>query len=147
MVSSKYKNAYKEVLEMIKYLPPKELCKIPEEKIEYFQKNQNIDYDFSFDISIPLEKQNISREANAIILKLFNDYFISDKQKENLLKILDINEAEYLENQRKKYNPDNIFNNTEMENNEKINSDNLPTQVNKKNIFMKIIEYFKNKER
>ena len=85
MISLRYKNAYKEVLEIIKYLPPKEVYKIPKEKIEYLKRNQNEDYDFNFDVSIPLEEQRISREANAIILNLFNDYFISDKQKEKFL--------------------------------------------------------------
>lgn len=151
MISLRYKNAYKEVLEIIKYLPPKDLYKIPKEKIEYFKRNQNEDYDFNFDVSIPLEKQKISREANAIILNLFNDYFISDKQKEKFLKILDINENEYQQKQRENYNPDNIFNNYEAINNEKKDTRNLPVEVNKKNIFMKIIEYLKkfllNKER
>ena len=151
MISLRYKNAYKEVLEIIKYLPPKDLYKIPKEKIEYFKRNQNEDYDFNFDVSIPLEKQKISREANAIILNLFNDYFISDKQKEKFLKILDINENEYQQKQRENYNPDNIFNNYEAINNEKKDTRNLPVEVNKKNIFMKLIVYLKkfllNKER
>ena len=34
MVSQRYKNAYKEVLEIIKYLPEKDLYKIPKEKIK-----------------------------------------------------------------------------------------------------------------
>ena len=39
MISLRYKNAYKEVLEIIKYLPPKEVYKIPKEKIEYLKRN------------------------------------------------------------------------------------------------------------
>ncbi len=152
MINLRYKNAYKEVLEIIKYLPPKDFCKIPKEKIEYFQRNQNIDYDFCLDASIPLEKQKISREANAIILNLFKEYFIADKQKVNLLKLLDINEKEYNEKQKEKYNPDNIFDNSEKIDNEKSDSKNLPTEVYKENIFIKIIQYLKrffnkNKER
>ncbi len=140
MISLRYKNAYKEVLEIIKYLPPKEVYKIPKEKIEYLKRNQNEDYDFNFDVSIPLEEQRISREANAIILNLFNDYFISDKQKEKFLKILDINENEYKEKQRENYNPNNIFNNSEKSDNEKTDSENLSNKVDKKDTFAKRIK-------
>ena len=148
MKNQKYRNAYKEVLEIIKYLPEKELHRIPKEKIEYFVRNQNKDYDFNFDVAIPLEEQNISREANAIILNLLNDYFFSDKQKEKLAIILDNNERKYQEKQREKYNPDNIFKNKETINyyqisNEESNSNNLPIEVNEKNIFMKVIGFFK----
>lgn len=148
MVSQRYKNAYKEVLEIIKYLPEKDLYKIPKEKIKYFEKNQNIDYEFKFDASIPLEEQNISREANAIILNLFNDYFLSDKQKEKLASILDSNEKKYQEKQRETYNPDNIFKNKETINYYQINSEtsnlnDLPIEVNENNILMKVIRYFK----
>ncbi len=140
MISLRYKNAYKEVLEIIKYLPPKDFYKIPKEKIEYLKRNQNEDYDFNFDVSIPLEEQRISREANAIILNLFNDYFISDKQKEKFLKILDINENEYKEKQRENYNPNNIFNNSEKSDNEKSDSENLSNKVDKKDTFAKRIK-------
>lgn len=143
MQNLRYRNAYKEVLEIIKYLPQKDFYKIPKEKIEYFKRNQNINHEFNFDISIPLENQNISRETNAIILNLFNDYFISDNQKEKLINILKSNEIKYQEKQKEKYNPDNIFNNSELINDEEQDSIKLPVSINKKGIFSKIIEYLK----
>lgn len=143
MQNLRYRNAYKEVLEIIKYLPQKDFNKIPKEKIEYFKINQNINHEFNFDISIPLENQNISRETNAIILNLFNDYFISDNQKEKLINILKSNEIKYQEKQKEKYNPDNIFNNSELINDEEQDSKKLPVSINKKGIFAKIIEYLK----
>lgn len=148
MISQSYKNAYKEVLEIIKYLPKKDLYKIPKDKIEYFKRNQNVDYEFNFDVSIPLEEQKISREANAIILNLFNEYFISDNQKETLASILDFNEKEYQENQIGKDNIEDIFNNRKAINDNQINneesiSNDLPILVNKSNIFMKLIRYLK----
>lgn len=143
MQNLRYRNAYKEVLEIIKYLPQKDFNKIPKEKIEYFKRNQNINHEFNFDISIPLENQNISRETNAIILNLFNDYFISDNQKEKLINILKSNEIKYQEKQKEKYNPDNIFNNSELINDEEQDSKKLPVSINKKGIFAKIIEYLK----
>ena len=46
-----YPKAYKEVLEIIKYLPKEEYERIPKEKIEFFEKNCDKEYNFIFDIS------------------------------------------------------------------------------------------------
>ena len=127
MISQKYKDAYKEVLEIIKYLPENELSKIPKSKIEYFQRNQNLDHIFYFDTSIALEEQNISREANAIILNLINDYFFNAEKKEKLAKILEINENNYQEKQLEKYNPDNLF--KKRSNIIKNYNDNIPEET------------------
>lgn len=145
MLSIKYRNAYTEVLEIIKYLPKKELCKIPEEKIEYFERNKNSDYIFKFDVSVALEKQNISRETNAIILNLFNDYFLTEEKQKKIQNILEENEKIYIENQRQKYNPDNLFNSKENSNKqENIEETNkLPIEIKRENIFIKITNFIR----
>ena len=79
---------------------------------------------------------------------MFNDYFLSDKQKEKLVSILDSNEKKYQEELRETYNPDNIFKNKETINYYQINSEtsnlnDLPIEVNENNILMKVIKYFK----
>lgn len=79
-----YKRAYTEVIEIIKYFPNEEYAKIPLEKINYYKENMDKDYNFKINPNIELEKQNISREANAILVTLFNDYFATDRQKEIL---------------------------------------------------------------
>ena len=145
MINQKYKNAYKEILEILKFMPKDELSKIPEEKIEYFEKNKNADYNFVFDSSVSLEEQNISREAKAIILNLYNDYFLSDNQKEKLSDILRLNEKKYQEKQREKYNPNDIFKENKdtssiQLDNEIVDNKNLPVEIeSNNNIFKKII--------
>ncbi len=148
MISQKYKDAYKEVLEIIKYLPENELSRIPKEKIEYFRRNQNENHVFNFDGSIALEEQNISREANAIILNLINDYFFNDEKREKLAQLLKSNENEYQEELREKYQYDHIFQNkaNELKNdNEDINNENKTEMIKyeKKNFFEKIFEKIK----
>ena len=68
-----YKRAYTEVLEIINYFPAEEYAKIPNEKIEFYKENMDKEYDFHINPNIDLEKQNISREANAILITLFDD--------------------------------------------------------------------------
>ena len=111
MISIKYKNAYKEVLILLNHISKEEYSKIPKEKISYMMENQNDEYAFEYDKTLPLNEQNISREANAIILNLFDLYFASDIQKEKLRKILKSNELKYEKAKLEKYNPDNIFKN------------------------------------
>lgn len=109
MINNKYSKAYTEVLEIIKYFPKKEYEKIPVEKIEFYKKNKDNDYVFKINPQIDLSEQNISEEANAIIVNLFTDYFATEEQKNKINKILDLNQEKKEIEKRQKYNPDNIF--------------------------------------
>ena len=81
MENNVYAKAYSEVLEIIKYFPKNEFLKIPKEKILFFETYKDKNYDFKIDPKISLEKQNISEEANAIIIILYRDYFATESQK------------------------------------------------------------------
>lgn len=109
MINNKYAKAYKEVLEIIKYFPEEEYNKIPKDKIEYFTNNMDNSYEFIINPSIDLSEQNISKEANAIIVMLFQEYFATEKQKEKIKEILKLNEKKSEQDKREKYNPDDLF--------------------------------------
>lgn len=149
MISKNYSKAYTEVLEILKYLPKNEYDKIPHERIQFFEDNKDYSYNFKIDPQIPLDKQNISIEANSIIVMLFRDYFASETQKEKLKVILKQNEDKYQEEIRNKYNPDDIFGNkkdkiTTFSSNKEIENNNLPIEVKRENFFKKFITYIKN---
>jgi len=109
MINENYAKAYTEVLEIIKYLPHEELDRIPKEKIDFFERNKDKFYKFNISLEKPLSEQNISIEANSVIITLFRDYFATDIQREKLKNILEQNEMRYQEELREKYNPDDIF--------------------------------------
>lgn len=92
MLDMKYKKAYTEVLEVLKHLSPEEFAKIPKEKIDYYEKNQDKYYAFEIDPAIPIERQKLSKEANAILVSLFLDYFLNDTQKAGIEKMLKDND-------------------------------------------------------
>lgn len=142
MNDGKYSRAYTEVLEILKYLPKNEYEKIPKEKIEFFERNKDKSYNFFIKPQIELEKQNISIEANSIIITIFRDYFASELQKEKLKIILEQNENKYQEQLREKYNPDNIFKYKKQEIENK-NANNLPVVKKEENYFIKFINYIK----
>lgn len=148
-MNNNYAKAYTEVLEILKYLPTEELEKIPNEQIEFYQKNCDTEYKFEFDMAKPIEEQKTLKETNAVIVLLFRDYFATDRQKEKLEKILLQNEAKHEKELHEKYNPDEIF--------KKETGDNLGQQVQEqtlalveikkdniiKEIFKKIINFIK----
>lgn len=143
-----YKRAYTEVIEIIKYFPNEEYAKIPLEKINYYKENMDKDYNFKINPNIELEKQNISREANAILVTLFNDYFATDRQKEILNNLLKQNQQILEELKQEKYNPSNLFmqSKTQQQNTVTIqenNSENSLIEI-KENFFTKFTNFIKN---
>ena len=143
MVNSTYAKAYKEVLEIIKYFPEEEYNKIPKEKIEFYEVNKDQNYQFVINPKIDLSEQNISKEANAIIVTLFQDYFATEEQKEKIKEILELNEKKSEQEKREKYNPDDIFKEINKDN-ERAVKNNLPIEIKKYNFFKIFIDYIKN---
>ena len=117
MINSKYAKAYTEVLEIIKYFPKEEYNKIPKEKIEFYKNNMDIDYNFTINPEIDLSEQNISPEANAVIINLFTECYATENQKVKIKQILDLNQEKEEQEKREKYNPNDIFNKPEKEKN------------------------------
>ena len=109
MINNTYSKAYTEVLEIIKYFPKEEYVKIPKEKIEFYKNNMDKYYVFTINPVIDLSEQNISQEANAIIVNLFRDYYATEEQKIKIEEILELNQKKEEQEKRKIYNPDNIF--------------------------------------
>lgn len=145
MIKETYARAYTEVLEMLKYLPYEELNRIPKEKIDFFERNKDNYYKFKISLEKPLAEQNISIEANSVIITLFRDYFATDKQREKLKNILEQNEMSYQEEIREKYNPDNLFKRQEQEKNaEEVVTNQVALVEYKESIFKKIINKIKN---
>lgn len=109
MINNTYAKAYTEVLEVIRHFPKEEYSKIPAEKIEFYKTNMDKDYTFTINPEIDLAEQNISQEANAIIVNLYTDYFATEEQKIKIKEILDLNQKKEEQEKREKYNPDDIF--------------------------------------
>jgi hypothetical protein len=85
MVKTEYANAYKEVLEILKYVSKEDFNKIPTEKIKMFSQYANYDYKFEYDPAITLKEQNVSDIAQTIIAILFRDYWATDEQRKIII--------------------------------------------------------------
>lgn len=147
-MNNKYAKAYTEVLEILSHFSKEEYSRIPKEKIEFYKNNMDTNYEFKINPQIDLFEQDISEEANAIMISLFRDYFATEKQKEKLKILLYQNQNIQEQEKAKKYNPNNLFENKKQQDiKENIATTQYAMIKYKKNIFKdiinKIFSYFK----
>ena len=143
-MEDKYPKAYKQVIEILKYVPQESVDKIPKEMIKTFKINMDDKYDFKIDISKSFEEQDIFEETKAILANIFRDYWATPEQKERILE-KEKNDREIEENiKREKYNPDNLFKKKQkvIQQNEEIQN-NLPVEIKKEKFYKKIINFMK----
>ena len=121
-----------------------------------------------YDENKTIKEQPISREANAVIISIYMNYFANEKQKGIINEILKQNSINAENEKKEKYDTNNIFskenninsNNTNNQNNsengssiedssnendKKDTSENLPIEINdkKENFIKKIINKIK----
>ena len=90
-------------------------------------------YNFTINPEIDLSKQNISKEANAIMVNLFKEYFATEEQKTKINEILELNQKKSEKEKREKYNPEDIFKNKES----KVSKENVSLIERKETFFTK----------
>ena len=137
-----YSIAYKEVIEILKYIPKEDYDKIPKEKIKLFELKANKNHHFVYNSNLTLDEQNVSKRGKAIIAILFRDYWATDMQREKILARQAYERQKIEEQKNIKYNPDNIFKN-KIKSEFEINNI-LPTEIRKENLFNKFVSYLKN---
>ena len=111
MIDSRYANAYKEVLEILKHIPIEDYNKISKNKIELFETNASKDYVFNYNPSKTLEEQEVSNIAKGIIILLFRDYWATEIQKNKIIAKQNYDRMKLEEEKKEKYNTNNIFSN------------------------------------
>ncbi len=105
----KNKIAYAEVYSFIELLPPSEYNKIPKDIIDYINWNRDYSYNFKYDPTKTVDEQNLSKEARAIILKIYLDYFANTEKKFKIKEILKLNQKKAEQEKKLRYNPENLF--------------------------------------
>ncbi len=142
-----YSKAYKEVIEILKFVPKESVEKIPQTMIDTFKTKMDKDYDFIVDINKSFEEQDLLDETKAILANIFRDYWATPYQKERIEAKERYDRQKMEEEKRTRYNVD-IFKRNEntveqevTENTDKNN--NLPIKAKKENFLKKIIIFFK----
>lgn len=140
-----YQKAYKEILEILKYVPEESVKKIPQEMRDMFEKEQLKTYDFQIDTSKTFEEQELLEETKAILANIFRDYWATPYQKEKIEIKEKYDRQQSEEQKRKRYNPNDLFKNKNNRNPDFEKLSNLPIEVKKESFFKKIINFFKKK--
>ena len=145
MKDNLYAKACTEVLEILSHFSEEDFSKIPSDKIEFFEKNKDKDYEYKIDPDVDLSKQYISDEANAIIVGLYKEYFATEHQKNVIDDILKHNQV--LEDREKsvKYNPDDLFKDKEeikFDNNVDDEYDAITDLIERKESFLEKLKRF-----
>lgn len=142
-----YSKAYKEVIEILNYVPQESVNKIPQTMLDTFKAKMDKSYNFQVDIDKSFEEQNLLDETKAIFANIFRDYWATPYQKEIIEAKEKYDRQKAEEEKKAKYNPDDIFNKgNKMDIEEKIeesNTNNLPVEVKKEKFFEKIVNFFK----
>ena len=109
---TEYGVAYKEVLEILKYLPKEDYKKIPKSDIKLFETKASKDYYFNYNPDKTLDEQKVSKLAKGILANLIRDYLVNKKQKEKIISVQKLYREKLEMEKRKKYNTEDIFNNS-----------------------------------
>ena len=86
-----YSKACTEVIEILKFFPKSQYEKIPLKEIEYYMKNSDKQYKFTFDPNIPFEEQKILRTTYAILVTIYRDFFLTHEKRSVLKDVLILN--------------------------------------------------------
>lgn len=130
--------AYKEIYEILRIFPQELVAKIPQEKIDFFYNNMDINYEY--DISVDtFDGQTMLEETKAILTILFRDYWATPAQREKILGYENSIRNKLEEKTRMKYNPDNLFKKKESQNDVEEQIEQMAMVEYKENIFKRII--------
>ena len=138
---TEYGVAYKEVLEILKYLPKEDYKKIPKSDIKLFETKASKDYYFNYNPDKTLDEQKVSKLAKGIMANLIRDYLVNKKQKEKIISVQKFYREKLEMEKRKKYNTEDIFNNSKKT--IELETEGKANLIKKEKWYEKIFKIFK----
>ena len=130
--------AYKEIYEILKIFPQELVSQIPQETIDFFHNNMDTNYEY--DISVDtFDGKTMLEETKAILTILFRDYWSTPTQKEKILSYENTAKNRIEEENKIKYNADNLFKNRNLQKKNEKQIEETAIIEYKESIFKKII--------
>lgn len=107
---------YSEVYSILNMLGESYIKKLPTSLFKMVKEERKQDYNPIYDTKVNLEQQNIKRESLSMIALFHHNYWCNSDEEKNELKILfKTNEEKHQAEIREKYNQDNIFKNSSIQ--------------------------------
>ena len=135
-----YKKAYKEVVEILKFVSKENVDKIPKEMLDMFEEEQDKEYNFKVDTTKSFEEQLLLEETKAIFSNIFRDYWANYYQRKVIIEKENMDRIKWEE---EKYDPKDLFKNNQKNFNKQNNNDKVDvnlTVIKKENSFKKLID-------
>ena len=132
MIDSIYKNAFKEVYEILENTDTELIEKIPNKFIEFLNSNMNVNYQTNINKDIDIDKQKLLPETEAVLALIYRSYWITNEEIED--------------NKKRKYKDiSEIFKNSKSIEKVTINNDLMvvPKESFIKKLFKKLLRRFK----
>lgn len=138
-----YSKAYKEVIEILNFVPKESVEKIPKTMIDTFKTKMDKNYEFKVDINKSFEEQNLLDETKAIFANIFRDYWATQDQQERIKAKEKYDRQKLEEEKRGKYKHEDIFKKEENLFDKTKDNSNLSIEVKKEKFYEKIIRFFR----
>lgn len=143
-MEEKYHKAYKEVIEILKYIPQESVNKIPKTMLKTFEDKMDKNYIFNVDTNKTFEEQNLLEETKVIFAIIFREYWATPYQKERIISKEKYDRQKIEIEKFNRYNPNDIFKkrikNNEIIEKEQQASSELPVKYNEK-FYLKILKF------
>ncbi len=134
--------SYRELYEIIKYLPIEEKNKIPKKFMNEIKSKMDINYDYKVEHIKDFENQKMLDETRCLLAVVYRDYLATKEEKEEILKKDKEELFEIEQEKRRKYNVD-IFEKKEEKINTNLNENVSLTVKEKETWFTRFLNFFK----
>lgn len=138
-----YNKRLVEVDEILNYLSEEDLLKIPEEIRNIIKENKDKEYFWEYDVTKPLKNQEVCRDTIAILSYLNMEYLLTEKQKEYMKNLHELNEKKSEEAKAEQYNVEDLFK-RKKEQNQTNQEEQMALVEYKESFFTKVISKIKN---
>lgn len=145
MIDEVYRNAFKEVFEILQNTENNLVDRIPTKFMNFLKDNMNVNYKTNISSSIDIDKQDLLQETEAILSLIYRNYWATDEEKKEFA-IKDKNESIEKE-KRVLYQESQIFNRQKNRNNVTLENDLIviPKDNFIKRCIKKILNIFRKK--
>ena len=137
MIDNVYRNAFKEVNEILKNTDKELVDKIPQKFMNFIKDNMNENYETNIRNDVDIDKQKLLNETEAILSLIYRSYWATDEEKREFTKK---DENELTKNNQE----ENIYNLFEEKKNiNKVTVDENLKVIKKESLFKSFINKLK----
>ena len=139
----KMPKAYREVFEILKYIPANEKEKISSELLKTIEENMDLEYEFKIEDVANFQKQELLPETKAFLAVLYRDCWATAEEKSNILEKEKVQMEEYKLKQEANYDIANVINKAKLN---KASTEVIVTNkpvVRQQNVFLRLVEKIK----